>query len=1191
MSNITNDTTSNGITLTTDGTLINEGQGLISSQYSGVYMEGGSPAYVANSGIIISRGSAGSGIFMPRNGSIGTVVNAGTIIATGASSKGIANGIYLNNSGLILAISAGLTPDYRSTVFNTGTIMATGRSGSVATGIEGDKVFLENGGLIYGVDTGVSFYGSTVINTGTIRAVSSTSIGILANDVYLKNSGLISGVNTAANISGSMVNTGTISGYLTGVQLSASALTNSGIITASSSSDTASGVNCGSNVTLDNQAGGIIRGYIGVEALDLNPNTLQDQGVNNTLYNAGSIFGAYWGVQFNQSTLTNSGLISTFPPGDNSGTSSTGVGAMIDSDVVLNNQRAGIISGNIGVEAFNGDVIENSGTIIGTTWGVRLVGGGDVLINQNIIKGGVSLAYNGELELFAGQSISGSVEAVGGFLALGSSATVGTLEMGGSFSGLTKITFNAGAIWTLGGTSTELAGGQTITGFAVNDMLELVGFTASSHSFVAGSGLELGNGSSEITLDLTGSFTSAEFSISATALGTDITYSPMLPAQATAAVASTLDLGQTHVGTVVTKALSIANSGTGEGLDAKFAGTTLSSGTVTTSGTLTALPAGTTNNTALEVTLGAAVAGTAVGSAFIALASDGTGIDSNGTTSLGTDTIALSGAVFNYAAPTLRSASVNLGIIHVGSAATQALSLSNGSTSSAYTEKLDAAFLSVTGTGALATGSVATLASGGSSSALSVGFSGSDTGLFSGRAVLGFTSDGTGIDNLGTTVLSSDTITLTGTVDNYATATLAELSGAGTLTGIGNNFTLALGSLQQGHSSLVANLEVLNVATGFADQLGGGFTIANAGSAFTDSGFSNFSSLSAGQADVLPSITLSGTSAGSFSETIIVVSTGSNASGYSGTLANSTLTVTGTVTDNPICFVRGTRLATPQGDTAVEELHPGDEVCTPVGPARVRWIGRRAYDGRFINGNHLALPVTIKVGALGENIPVRDLHVSPGHGIWIAGVLVPAWRLVNGLNVIQAQAVDTVEYYHVELQGHGLLLAHGVPVESFLDNGLFRSQFQNAAEYWILYPCAPANREVTPLPRVEEGFMLAAIRASVNQRAGLAVMHDLAGHLRGSIDEISAEGFITGWAQDETSPEDPVVLTAYADGSFVTNFIANVYRPDLRQAGLGSGCHGFRLQLPARSGGKVEITRAADGAALMRLDTAHRNVA
>jgi len=52
------------------------------------------------------------------------------------------------------------------------------------------------------------------------------------------------------------------------------------------------------------------------------------------------------------------------------------------------------------------------------------------------------------------------------------------------------------------------------------------------------------------------------------------------------------------------------------------------------------------------------------------------------------------------------------------------------------------------------------------------------------------------------------------------------------------------------------------------------------------------------------------------------------------------------------CFARGTLIRTETGERPVEELAIGDPLPTLDGTLqRIRWIGRRAYDGRFIAGN------------------------------------------------------------------------------------------------------------------------------------------------------------------------------------------------------------------------------------------------
>ncbi len=286
------------------------------------------------------------------------------------------------------------------------------------------------------------------------------------------------------------------------------------------------------------------------------------------------------------------------------------------------------------------------------------------------------------------------------------------------------------------------------------------------------------------------------------------------------------------------------------------------------------------------------------------------------------------------------------------------------------------------------------------------------------------------------------------------------------------------------------------------------------------------------------------------------------------------------------CFTPGTRIRTPRGETPVEALRIGDEVLTRLrGRQKVKWIGRQAFEGRFIAGNPLTLPVTIRAGALGPGVPVRDLTVSPGHGICLGGALVPAWRLVNGVSVTQAAAVDHVAYYHVELDAHDLLLAENCLCESYLDIG-GRAQFHNAAEYAALYP-GDEPSAAPCLERLEAGIALAAVQAEMNARAGLAAMAEGTGPLRGCLEQAGPE-IVSGWAQCETAPEAPVALVVSAAGRPVARVLANAYRADLRRAGLGSGCHGFALAPPPGLAGPLSVRRALDGAELARHNTASR---
>ena len=175
------------------------------------------------------------------------------------------------------------------------------------------------------------------------------------------------------------------------------------------------------------------------------------------------------------------------------------------------------------------------------------------------------------------------------------------------------------------------------------------------------------------------------------------------------------------------------------------------------------------------------------------------------------------------------------------------------------------------------------------------------------------------------------------------------------------------------------------------------------------------------------------------------------------------------------CYGRSTLLLTDRGEIAVEHLAIGDRMVTASGRSRpIRWIGRRAYAGRFLSGQPQIQPICFKAGSLGLGTPRQDLLVSPNHAMFVDGLLVPARCLINGTTIIRQHSAARVEYFHVELDTHDIIFAEGAQSETFLDDGS-RGLFHNYAEYAL---CSPARRRAEGYcaPRVEGGFGLEAIR-------------------------------------------------------------------------------------------------------------------
>ncbi|WP_349438068.1 Hint domain-containing protein [Pararhizobium sp. A13] len=166
---------------------------------------------------------------------------------------------------------------------------------------------------------------------------------------------------------------------------------------------------------------------------------------------------------------------------------------------------------------------------------------------------------------------------------------------------------------------------------------------------------------------------------------------------------------------------------------------------------------------------------------------------------------------------------------------------------------------------------------------------------------------------------------------------------------------------------------------------------------------------------------------------------------------------------SPMCFLRGTSIKTPTGEVCIEDLRPGDLVETVRGEARaVKWIGHSVYKrgGQAWNS---VIPIRVAQHALDERTPHRDLYISPGHALFIGGVLIRAKDLVNGISIAHVLPADTetIEYFHIVLDSHDVILAEGAPAETFLLQDRNHEDFTNFAEFARLYPFA-SHTAMTP---------------------------------------------------------------------------------------------------------------------------------
>ncbi|MBC7368602.1 MAG: choice-of-anchor D domain-containing protein [Undibacterium sp.] len=338
-----------------------------------------------------------------------------------------------------------------------------------------------------------------------------------------------------------------------------------------------------------------------------------------------------------------------------------------------------------------------------------------------------------------------------------------------------------------------------------------------------------------------------------------------------------VNLGNYRVGDTSTiKNLTVTNtaSGPAEGLNAAFTGAPAG---VTAAGTVAGLAPGATNNTSLTVRATTTTAGSKNGTATVGLTADGT-FNGGVTTALAPQSVALTGAVYQAAAAnTLPAAVTNLNARIGGTAATTLTIINAAANTGGYTETLGATVTGTTGS-ATTTGSVSSLAQGGSSGAVSVRLNTATAGAKTGSATVAFTSTEIGGSGLGTIGVGSQTVNVSGSVYQIAQASALPT-------------TVNLGTVRTG-TVVNTTLGVSNVAPatgGYTETLGGGFGPVGSGLVGTGS----FAGLDIGAiASNALSVGFTAGAAGSFTGSALVnFSTEAIAGSGLGNLAISSQTV------------------------------------------------------------------------------------------------------------------------------------------------------------------------------------------------------------------------------------------------------------------------------------------------------------
>ncbi|MBR2655182.1 MAG: Hint domain-containing protein [Loktanella sp.] len=205
---------------------------------------------------------------------------------------------------------------------------------------------------------------------------------------------------------------------------------------------------------------------------------------------------------------------------------------------------------------------------------------------------------------------------------------------------------------------------------------------------------------------------------------------------------------------------------------------------------------------------------------------------------------------------------------------------------------------------------------------------------------------------------------------------------------------------------------------------------------------------------------------------------------------------------NFVCFAAGTLLRTADGQIAVEDVQKDDLLWTrDEGLQPVGWIGSQRVSSAMLAVFPNLRPIRIRAGALGDQVPVADLIVSPQHRVLVRSsiaermfdspeVLVAAKHLLALDGIEVAEDMAEVEYFHVMFDKHQVVMSNGAETESLYPGpeSIKALPAEAVTEIYTLFPELRADNadilieSARPLVKGRQGRRMAE-RHQQNQKA------------------------------------------------------------------------------------------------------------